>query len=147
MAVGDRKDPYRAYNYRVELDGVDVAGFSEASGLTFDIDMVEYREGSDRQMHVRKLAGLRKFSNITLKRGYTQSDALYSLYFTGLNGALDRRDGAIILQDEDRNDVLRWNFYAAWITKYEGPAFNATSNDIAIESLELCVERVEMEVL
>ena len=145
--LGERNDPFRGYNYRVEIDNTAVAGFSEAAGLTFDIDPVEYREGNDVQMHVRKLSGLRKFSNITLKRGYTPNQELYDWYLIGLNGILERRNGAIILIDEDQNDVMRWNFSEGWISKYEGASLNATSNDVVIESIEICVERVEMEFL
>jgi len=145
MAVGDRNDPYRGYNYRVEIDNAAVAGFSEASGLSFNIDPVEYREGTDVNMHVRKLTGLRKFSNITLKRGYTDNRELWNWYLTGLNGAVERRNGAIILQDEDRTAVLRWNFEAGWITKYESSNLSASSNDVLIETNEICVERVEIE--
>lgn len=144
MAVGDRNDPFRAYNYRIEIDGLTVAGFSEASGLTNDIDMVEYREGTD-PMYPRKLSGLRKFSNITLSRGYTDSTELYDWYQAALNGPLDRRDGAVILQNESRDDVVRWNFDAGWVTKYEGPSMNASSNDTAIERIEICVERIVVE--
>jgi phage tail-like protein len=145
MAVGDRNDPYRGYNYRVEIDNTAVAGFSEASGLTFDIDPVEYREGNDVNLHVRKLPGLRKFANIVLKRGFTSNTELYDWYRTNLSGAIERRDGSIVVQDEDRNDALRFNFSSGWICKYEGPTLNATSNDVIIESIEICVERVELE--
>lgn len=145
MAVGDRDDPYRGYNYRVEIDNTAVAGFSEASGLSFNIKPVDYREGTDLNMHVRKLTGLREFSNITLKRGYTDNRELWNWYLTGLNGLVERRNGAIVLQDEQRIDVMRWNFEAGWITKYESSNLSATSNDVLIETIEICVERVEIE--
>lgn len=144
MATGDRKDPFHGYNFRVELDKTAVAGFREVGGLSFTIDPVEYREGNDPQLHVRKLTGLRKFANLTFKKGFTLNHDLWNWYRTLLNGGADRRDGSIVLQDEERNDVLRWNFSNAWITKWEGPAINATSNDVAIESIELAVERVEL---
>ena len=79
MATGDRKDPFRGYNFRVEIDDTEVAGFSECSGLTFDVDPVEYREGTDLPLHVRKLTGLRKFANIMLKRGFTDNKQLAKL--------------------------------------------------------------------
>jgi len=144
MPTGDRNDPLHGFNFRFEVDKTAVAGFREVGGLSFTIDPVEYREGNDPQLHVRKLTGLRKFSNLTLKRGITKNHDLWNWYRTLLNGAPDRRDGSIVLQDEERNDVLRWNFSNAWITKWEGPAMNATSNDVAIESIELAVERVEL---
>ena len=144
MPVGDRKDPFLSYNFIVEIDGIARAGFREASGLDSGQDPVEYREGNDPQLHVRKLTGLRKFANLTFKKGFTLNHDLWNWYRTLLNGTADRRDGSIVLQDEERNDVLRWNFSNAWITKWEGPGMNATSNDVAIESIELAVERVEL---
>jgi phage tail-like protein len=145
MPTGQRVDPYRAFNFELQIDNTSVAAFSEASGLTFDTDPVEYREGTDLPLHVRKLTGLRKFANIALKRGFTDNKELWDWYKEVLNGAVTRRNGAILLKDEDRNEVLRWNFEEGWICKWEGPSMNATSNDVAIESIEICVERVELE--
>lgn len=144
MATGERVDPYRGFNFRIEIDGTSVAAFREVSGLSFNIDPVEYREGTDREMHVRKLTGLRKYSNIMPKRGLTANRELWNWYTANVNGAVDRRSGAIVLQDEDRNDVARWTFSNAWICKWEGPAMNATAQEVAIEAIDLCVEKVEM---
>ncbi|RIK30089.1 MAG: phage tail protein [Chloroflexi bacterium] len=144
MAVGDRNDPFRAYNYRVEIDGISVAGFSEASGLDNDVEPVEYREGTD-PMYPRKLSAMRRFSNIMLSHGYTDNTELYDWYRAALNGPVDRRDGAVILQNESRDDVIRWNFSAGWVSKYQGATMNAGSNDVAIERIEICVERIELE--
>jgi phage tail-like protein len=146
MPTGDRVDPYKGFNFRIELDNSAVAGFREASGLTFNTDPVEYREGTDRFLHPRKLTGLRKFANITLRRGITDNRELWLWYLDVLNGRPDfRRNGAIVLQDEEHNDVLRWNFENGWICNWEGPSFNATSNDVAIEKIDICIERVELE--
>jgi phage tail-like protein len=78
MATAERRDPYRSFNFQLVIDGVPLGAFSEASGLTADGDAVDYREGTDVQSNVRKLVGLRKFTNITLKRGYTQDRSLGS---------------------------------------------------------------------
>jgi len=145
MPTGTRIDPVHGYNFEVQINNIPVGGFRECGGLSFTTDPVEYREGTDVPLNVRKLHGLRKFANITLKRGFTPNHDLWTWYKNVLNGADDRRDGAIVLQDEQHNPVLRWNFESAWITKWEGPAMNATSNDVAIESLELAVERVELQ--
>jgi len=148
MATGERKDPFRGYNFLVQIDNTnpkEVAGFREVSGLSFNRDPVEYREGNDRPLHVRKLEGLCKFANLVLKRGFTDNKELWNWYKNILNGVEDRRDGAVILRDEEHNDVLRWNFENGWISKWEGPSFNATSNDVVIESIEISVERVELE--
>lgn len=144
MATGERNDPYRGYNFVIEIDGIDVGGFSEANGLSFDVDPIDYREGTDRQLHVRKLTGLRKFANVTLKRGFTADTQLWDWYLEVLNGVVERKNGSITLRDEEYNDVLRWEFEEGWICKWEGPTMNASGNDVAIESIEICVERVEL---
>ena len=107
MAVGDRNDPYAQFNFVVEIDGVEVAGFTEVGGLAAESDVIEYREGNE-QATVRKLPGLRKYSNVTLKRGYTQSTALWDWRKTSEDGQTERLDGAIVLMDEARSPVLRW---------------------------------------
>ncbi len=145
MATGDRVDPTRGFNFRVEFSGISVAGFREVSGLSFTTDVVEYREGTDKQLHPRKLHGIRKFANIVCRKGITNNKELFNWYKQTLDGdPNDRRNGAVILTDEEQNPVQRWNFEAAWITKWEGPTFNATANDVAIETIELAVERVVM---
>jgi phage tail-like protein len=145
MATGDRNDPFHVYNFRVEIQGTSVAGFREVSGLSFTVDPVEYRDGTDIPLHTRKLTGLRKFPNLVLRRGFTDSRELWSWYSNVLNGIPDRREGAVVLQDELHSDVLRWEFYGGWICKWEGPAMNATTNDVAVEAIEICVERVELK--
>jgi phage tail-like protein len=142
--TGTRVDPYRGFNFRVELQKTPVAAFHEAGGLSFTVDPVEYREGNDKFLHVRKLTALRKFTNISLKRGFTKDKDLWTWYKTVLNGTEDRRTGAIVLQDELHQDVLRWAWEGGWICKWEGPAFNATANNVSIEAIEICVERVEL---
>lgn len=145
MATGDRKDPYVGYNFRLEISGTSVAGFSECSGLTFDTDIVEYREGNEQRLSVRKLMGLRKFSQISLKRGYTDNKDLWNWYKNVLNGVVDRRNGAVVLQDEQHKDVLRWEWTDGWLTKYEGPTLNAHNNDVTLETIEIAVEHVELK--
>lgn len=140
MPTGTRTDPFRSFNFRVEVDGLTVGSFSEVSGLSSDGDAVDYREGTDLPLNVRKLIGLRKYSNITLKRGYTQNRELWDWYRNIVNGLQDRRNGSIILMDEQRKDVMRWDFENAWINKIEAPSFKASGNEIAIESVELVHE-------
>jgi phage tail-like protein len=145
MALAVRVDPVRGFNFEVQLAGVTVAGFREVTGLSFTTDVVEYREGTDRVLHPRKLFGIRKFANIVCKRGMTNNKELFAWYKLTLNGdANSRKNGSIVLFDEVHVQVQRWNFINAWITKWEGPAFNATANDVAIETVEIAVERVEM---
>lgn len=145
MATGTRNDPYRGYNFRLEIDGIAVGAFSEVSGLTADGDSVDYREGTDLPLTVRKLIGLRKYTNITLKRGYTQDRSLWDWYKNIVNGIADRRNGAIVLVDEQRKDVLTWKFESGWINKIEGPSLKATGNEVAMESVEIVHEGLSVE--
>jgi phage tail-like protein len=142
--VAARVDPYRNFNFRVEIEGIAAASFSECSGLQSSIEVVEYRQGSDSSLSVRKLPGLRTYSNITLKRGITQDRELYEWHRKVLDGEVDRRNGSIILLDDDRNEVLRWNFHSGWICRYEGPTLNGKSNEVAIETIEICHEGLEL---
>ena len=140
MATGTRIDPYRSFNFRVEIDGLTVGAFSECSGLSSDGDAIDYREGTDIPLTVRKLPGLRKYANISLKRGYTPNTELWTWYRNIVNGLADRRNGSVILMDEERRDVLRWNFENGWINKIEAPSFKASGNEVAIESVEIVHE-------
>jgi phage tail-like protein len=75
----------------------------------------------------------------------TRDRDLWNWYRNVLNGQEDRRGGAIVLQDELHADVVRWNFEGGWISRWEGPSLNATGNDVAIETIEITVERVELQ--
>jgi phage tail-like protein len=142
MATGERVDPFHGFNFRVEIDRIGEMGFRECSGLSFTTDVVDYREGTDLDLSPRKLTGMRKFANLVFKRGITKNKQLFDWYRNVLNGIPDRRGGSIVLLDEERADSLRWEFTNGFICKWDGPTFNATSNEVAIESIEICVERV-----
>ena len=139
----DRKDPFAQFNFIVEIEGDQTAGFTEVSGINAESDIIEYREGNEPP-RVRKIPALFKFGNITLKRGYTLDRKLWDWRKTTLDGQTERRSGAIILLDENREPKLRWEFFEAWVSKYEGPALNATANEAAVESIELVAEKVEL---
>lgn len=143
--TGDRDDPFRSFNFLVEVDGVTTAGFSEVSGIMIETEPIEYRNGNE-DIIVRKLPGIQKFGNITLKRGFTRDNALWEWRKTVLDGKTERHSGSITLLNEAREASIRWNFREAWPVKLEGAGFNATNNEVAIETLELAVEAVEVEV-
>ena len=138
-----RNDPYAQFNFLLEIEGTTAAGFTEVGGLSAESDIIEYREGSDLP-RMRKLPALFKFANITLKRGYTQNRELWEWRKTTLDGATERKQGAIVLLDESREPVLRWEFFEGWVSKYEGPALNSTANEAAIESIEIAIEDLQL---
>jgi phage tail-like protein len=142
MSTGDRPtDPYRSYNFRVKLGNITRAGFRECSGLDSSQDPIDYREGNQSNT-TRKLPGLVKHSNIILKRGITDDVELWKWR----QAVIDRDDknmrqnGSIELIDDYGNVLMQWDFIDAWPSKWTGPTFNATGNEVAIETLEIVHE-------
>jgi phage tail-like protein len=142
--TGARTDPYSAFNFLVEIDGVTVAGFSECSGLTNETDPIDYRNG-DTDTFVTKLPGLTKFVAIVLKRGFTDNRDLWEWRKTVIDGRTERHTGVITLLNEAREPALRFNFREGWPSKWEGPALNGKTNEVAIETLEIMHEGLELE--
>ena len=145
MAVGTRKDPYKAYNFLVEIDGITRAGFRECSGLDSAQEPIEYREGNEKYLTVRKLTGLVKYSNISLKYGITDDQDLWDWCTHAVEGEVERRNGSIVLLDDLGEEKRRWNFREAWPTKWTGASFNATGNEVAIETLEIAHEGISKD--
>lgn len=138
-----RQDPMRNFRFRLEIDGFESAGFSEVSIGPASIDVIEYREGSDPP-HVRKLSGLRKFSNLTLKRGMTNSLELFDWYRQVVTAAgPSRRKVVIVVTDESGADQARFVVSDAWPVKYDAGNLNARGNEVFIEELELANEGIE----
>lgn len=148
MPSGTRIDPYGQFNFLVEIDGVTVAGFSEASGLTSDTNVFEYREGDEAlPATTRKLPGLIKVTNIVLKRGYTKDVSLWTWRQTVLDGQVQRASGSITLLDDSRKPVLSWTFTQGWPAKLEGPSLNGKTSEVAVEVLEIVHEGISVKVL
>ncbi len=141
--MASRVDPYKNFHFRVEVDGLTVAGFSECIGLETEVAVIEYREGADNA--VRKLPGLAKIGDVTLKRGITKSNELQNWHRNILNGVPDRKDVAVILLDDERAPVVVWRLRHAFPRKWQGPTLRANGNEVAIESLELSCEGLERE--
>jgi len=135
------------FNFLVEIEDLTgdstsvVGGFTRVTGLQSQSDVVEHRVGNSP--FVVKIPGKTRFSNIVLEKGCTSSGDLYQWRRRIESGQDDRRSGSIILLDGNMKEKARWNFYEAWPCRYEAPEFNAADNAISIETLELCVERVE----
>ncbi|GAA0377101.1 phage tail protein [Bacillus horti] len=140
--AAERKDPYRNFRFRVEIDGFQQGGFSDVSGYDATVDVIEYREGN-QVTTVSKLPGLTKYGNITLKRGVTDSLELYNWLSECVSGKITRKLVTIIALDEEGNDVATWQVSEAWPTKYSAPDFKGTGNEVAIESLEIAHEGMQ----
>ncbi|BCB91054.1 hypothetical protein Psuf_083670 [Phytohabitans suffuscus] len=130
-------------------DSQNTASFSEVSGLTMEADPIDYRGGADVSLSVRKIPGLRKYGNVTLKRGIAPAEGgngLFEWYKTISAGTVQRRPVVISLLNEERKPVMTWKIRDAWPVKIEGPGLKATGNEIAIETVEFVHEGVEIEV-
>lgn len=132
--------PYRNFRYRVEIDGLDAGGFSEVSGFDATFDVVEYRQGDDTMITPRKLPGLIKYGNITLKWGASDNMVLYNWLQDIHAGTIEQKTLTITALTEDGSPAASWRLINAWPVKYTAPDFNATASEVAMESIEMAHE-------
>jgi phage tail-like protein len=139
-----RQDPLRNVRFRLEIDGLQVAGFSEVVIGATTTEAIEYREGNE-PARVRKLSGLTKFGNVTLKRGVTDSLELFQWSQQIVQGQLNanRKNVAIVVLSEGGEDRARFVISNAWPIKYDPSDLNAKGNEVFIECLELVNEGIE----
>jgi len=146
-----RDRPYNQFNFLVDLgtgntEGPE-AGFQEVSGIGMEVTVTEYRNGNERENQVRKITGLAKYPNVSLKRGVIGSLSLYSWLDqirNGDQGAL--RTVTIQLQNEDHTQVvMTWKLLRARVVKHTSGPFNAKGSEVAIEEMVLAAERLEVE--
>lgn len=135
---------FRAFQFLVEIDGISQARFQEVGGLDSTTDVVEYREGGD-PLTAKKLPGLTKHSNLTLKRGYTEDTQLWKWYEDVMTGRTEaiRKNMSVVQLDMAGQEKFRWNLFQAFPVKYTAPSFNAKGNELSIETLEVAYERIE----
>jgi phage tail-like protein len=142
---GDRRDPYLAFRFEVRLDGLAVAGFSECSGLQFEIEVQDYPEGG-MNTFVRKFPGRVKQTNITLKRGIVDRE-MWDWYYDLTQGRLTMRNGSVRIRDPSNEQIqVEWHFRDAFPCKWVGPDLNASQNNVAIESVEICHQGLERTI-
>lgn len=143
----ERKDPFSGFNFAVEIDGITRMGFKQCSGLDSTSDAVKYREGTDANLAQRQLPGMVNHSNISLQRGITDASDLWAWRKSIADGAAtpDRRNISIILRDASGAEKIRWNVRNCWPVKWSGPTFDATSDAVAIETLDLAHEGIEVQ--
>lgn len=136
-------DPFRAYNFKLDINGVSEGHFTECSGLSVKIESIAYREAGNHQT-VRHIPGPVDYAAITLKYGVTNSKALFDWMMKAAEGKVERKNVSISLLDSQGSDeVMRWNLHDAWPSEWQGAALNATDRSVAIESLTLVFDRLE----
>lgn len=139
--TGKRVDPYSNFRFLVEIGGISYGMFRECTGFMSEIAIIENPQGGVFEM--QKLPGRVKYSNIVLKWGLTDSTDLYNWHADAIKGQIQRKNGSIVVLDSLGKEKVRWNFFSGWPSKYDAPDFNASSDDIAIETLEIAIERLE----
>jgi phage tail-like protein len=131
------------FSFHVELDGVDIGRFKEASGVESETEIIEYKEVTkDGKMVIRKVPGAMKWADITLKKSIDTSRDLWEWRLEVEEGDIDsaRRDGSIVLYDSTHAEVARWNFMSGWPSKWKGADLNAGEDQIAVEEITITHE-------
>jgi len=146
--MADRTAPYGAFNFLVEVDGGEIfGGFSDVSGIGTELTIAEYRDGSDRVNHVRKIAGVHNVTDVTLKRGIVDSSSMWEwIQESRTAGPAAQRNVTITLLDEARQAVQRWILRGVVPMKYTGPTLAAKGGgDVAMEELVLSAEALDFD--
>jgi phage tail-like protein len=137
--------PLPAFHFTIEWGGSRV-GFTEVAGLTQEVQLIEYRDGASPDFSPMKMPGLRKYGNITLKRGIVKSDNDFASWLSTVKmHTVERRDLVVSLLNEDHEPVMVWKISQAFPAKVEGPALKSTGNEVAIESIELAHQGIEIQ--
>jgi phage tail-like protein len=140
MPIADRKDPYLAFNFAVEIDDLVVGGFNEVSGLQAETEIQEYREGGVNE-YVHKRAGPTRYpTNLVLRKGISDTKALWSWYCNVIQGKVERKTVSVLLMDAAGDEKRRWSFQSAYPVKWVGPDLRAASSEVAAEIVEIAHE-------
>ncbi len=140
---GTVTDPYRAYNFKLEIQGVVEGHFTALDFPGVTLGVIKYREAGDRNT-VRMIPGQVDYQPITLHYGLTSSRELFDWLMTAVNGNVDRKNVSIIILDAaGATEVVRWNLSAAWVAAWRGATLDALNHEIAIESVTLVYEALE----
>ncbi len=136
-------DPYRAYNFKLIIQGVTEGHFTECSNMGIKVDAISYREGGQSQV-VHRIPGRVEYADLTLRYGLTLSMELWNWLMTGVKGKVERKNVSIAMLDSDGvSEVLRWNLVNAWVAEWRGAVLDALGHQIAIESITLVFETLE----
>ncbi len=138
--------PLPKFHFRVDWGGSKI-GFTEVTGLNLETEVIEYRDGSSPEYSKIKMPGLRKYGNITLKRGVFASDNEYYAWFNTVNlNQIERRSVTISLLNENHEPVVTWKVKNAFPVKIQSPDLKSDANEAAIETLEIAHEGLTIEM-
>jgi phage tail-like protein len=136
-------DPYRAYNFRLVIQGVTQAHFTYCSGPGVEVEAIEYREAGNNQM-VRRLPGRVKFENIEMRFGLSDSQELWDWLMASASGQHQPRNVSIVyLDSQNASEVMRWDLINAWPSQWRSAPLDALGSELAIETLVLVYETIQ----
>jgi len=141
MPIRRPHDHIGQFNFKVEIEGVTQGAFKNVEGLDSETEIIEYQDGDD--IILRKRPGRTKYQNVTLKRGYVNSDELWQWRKKVIEGRVERKSGSVILCADDGSEIMRYNFFEAWPAKWKGFTLDGKGNDVNVEEIELAVEKIE----
>lgn len=145
--MANRTTPYGAFNFIVAFDGGEIfGGFSDVSGIGTELTMAEYRNGNDKENHVRKVAGVHKVGDVTCKRGILDSKTLFEwIAAARTQGPAAQKSVTITLLDETQKPVQSWQLRGVVPMKYTGPTLAGKGGgDVAMEEIVLSAEGLEL---
>jgi phage tail-like protein len=141
--VLETTDPYRAYNFKLLIEGVTEGHFTECKGLEIKVEAIKYREAGNAQV-VRRIPGQLDYGDVTLRYGLTTSRELWDWFMTAVQGSVERKNVSILMLDsEGVAEVMRWDLINAWPSEWRGAPLDALSHEMAVESLTLVFETLE----
>lgn len=142
-AGGGWVDPYRGFNFKLEIQGVTEGHFAECSGLGVKVDVISYREGGNHQL-THRIPGAVEYDGVTLRYGLTKSTELWEWLQKVVQGRVDRRNVSVVMLEPDGStEGLRWNLINAWPCRWQGAPLDAAGSELAIESMTLVFEALE----
>lgn len=142
-APGTFLDPYRAYNFKLQIQGVTEGHFTDVSGLEVEVQPIRYREGGATQV-VHVIPGPVTYGDITLRYGLTASAELWNWLQTAVKGTVQRKNVSILMLDSaGAQEVMRWDLTNAWPARWRGAPLDAMSREVAIESMTLVFETLQ----
>ncbi len=142
--TGTRRDPFRAYTWRLEVGGEAQAYFTACTGLGITVDVIKFREAGSRQI-VRSIPGQVSYEPVTLYYGLTPSREIFNWLMSSVEGRVERRNASIIMLNSDGNEdaaAPRWNMDDAWVAAWRGAQLNTMSPELAIESVTFVFDRL-----
>lgn len=141
--MADRTDPYRSYNFKLEIQGVTEGHFTKCDGLGVEVEVIRYREAGNNQI-VHAIPGKATYQDITLSYGLTDSKELWEWMLEAVKGTVARKNVSILMLDSSgASEVTRWNLADAWPSSWKGAPLDTMGQEIAIESLTLVYEALE----